>query len=227
METKKTNRANLEKKRSLFFQIGLLTALGFIFVAFEWQAAPRISDITWDIASRIDIDDIDMIRTKTPEVPPPAPALPSHNLAIVDNTVELDNSTLIIDVEPVGNILPEDLFTSSKLDEEPEPDFFIIVEDPPLFNGKPAEIGFREYIKDHLDYPAVAIENGIFGTVFVEFIVDAKGNVTDAKVMRGADPVLDKEALRLIMASPQWTPGKQREKPVKVKYTFPIVFRLR
>ena len=79
----------------------------------------------------------------------------------------------------------------------------------------------------NLRYPQIAIDNGVFGKVFVQFVIDQKGNVIDLQVVRSADPLLDNEALRLIKStSGMWTPGKQREQPVKVRYTFPITFRL-
>ncbi len=230
METKKSDRANLEKKRSVFFQMGLLIALGFAFVAFEWQVAPRISDITWNPVSTTDIIEIDVVRTfpSEPPPPPPAPPQPSFELEIVDNTVDLGDATdFTFDIENGNNILPADLFTKAIVIEEDEDIIFDIVESNALFNGKPADEAFRNYISQNLKYPQVAIDNGVFGKVFVQFVVDQKGNVIDVQVVRGADPSLDNEAIRLIKSSSgMWTPGKQREKPVKVRYTFPITFKL-
>jgi protein TonB len=77
-----------------------------------------------------------------------------------------------------------------------------------------------------LKYPEIAAENGIQGKVFVQFAVNAKGEVTDVVVVRGVDPALDAEAVRVIKSSPKWAPGKQRGRPVKVQFTFPVVFVL-
>jgi protein TonB len=101
-----------------------------------------------------------------------------------------------------------------------------VIEDKPLFNGKPAEEGFREYVGSNTKYPPVAAENGITGRVYVEFTIDKDGTVINVKILRGVDPSLDAEALRVIKASPKWTPGRQRGKTVKVKYQFPVNFRL-
>ena len=76
-------------------------------------------------------------------------------------------------------------------------------------------------------YPEIAKENGISGRVTVQFTIDKDGSVKDVKVLRGVDSSLDKEAVRVIQKSPKWSPGKQRGKPAKVKYTFPIIFQLR
>ncbi len=229
METKKSERANLEKKRSLFFQTGLLLALGFAFAAFEWQVAPRIADIKWELVSSTDGDEIIIARTFHEPPPPPAPPQPTLDLEIVTYDVPVDDGKVDFDWERGENLLPTHDFKPIEIIDEPEPPVLdpTAVEILPTFNGKSAEIGFREYIRDNMHYPEIAIQNGIFGKVFVQFVVDQKGNVVDVQVARSADPSLDNEALRLIKStSGMWTPGKQRDKAVKVRFTFPITFRL-
>jgi protein TonB len=101
---------------------------------------------------------------------------------------------------------------------------FYIVEDMPTFNGGDPATEFRKYIARNLRYPEIAAKNGISGRVIVQFAVDRVGNVVDAVVVRNVDPALDKEAVRVVMSSPKWVPGKQRGKAVKVLFTFPINF---
>lgn len=228
METKKSNRADLEKKRSMFFQTGLLIALGLAFVAFEWRVAPRISDITWEPFPEPDVKEVKITRTFVPDPPPPAPPQPSFEFEIVTDEISIDDGLFDIDWERGENIIPGDIFTPpSVIDEVNEDIPFVTVEDMPKFNGKEAETGFREYMLHNLDYPEIAIQNDVSGKVFVEFIVDQKGNIIDARVVRGVDASLDNEALRLIRAtSGMWSPGKQRDKPVKVRFIFPVTFRL-
>ena len=230
METKKSDRANLEKKRSMFFQTGLLLALCLTFVAFEWQVAVRISDVEWDTPFPADVITLEIPVTR-PDLPPPAPPPPSLELVIVDNTIYVgDVPDIVIDVERGFNLLSADIFGQTSLIEEVETTIFdpFLLEEQALFDGKPAEEAFRSYIAQHLKYPQIAIENGIFGKVFVQFVVDQKGNVVDVQVARGIDPSLDNEALRLIKStSGKWSPGKQQGKPVKVRYTFPIAFKLK
>ena len=103
---------------------------------------------------------------------------------------------------------------------------FQLVEVKPLFNGGDAEKGFREYVYSETVYPVAAQENGIAGRVYLEFTIDTDGSVTDVRILRGVDPLLDAEALRVIKSSPKWTPGKHGGKTVKVKYQFPFVFQL-
>ena len=110
-------------------------------------------------------------------------------------------------------------------EEPPIDDLFFIVEEMPKFLGR-SHNDFRDYIQDNLVYPKEAKEKGIGGRVFVQFAVSSRGNVRDVKVVRGVDPLLDEEAIRVVKSSPQWTPGKQREKNVAVQFTFPITFQL-
>ena len=107
---------------------------------------------------------------------------------------------------------------------EEENKVFDIVEQQPLFPGGPAAL--MKYLSDHTKYPVVAQENGVQGRVTVQFVVNKDGSIVDAKVLRGVDPYLDKEAVRVIMGMPKWKPGMQRGKPVRVKYTVPVMFRL-
>ena len=103
--------------------------------------------------------------------------------------------------------------------------FFVVEEMPDFLNG--GQEAFRKFIAENLKYPETAEENGIEGRVFVQFVVRADGRVGNASIVRGVDPALDQEALRVVMASPEWTPGRQRGKPVDVAFTFPITFRLK
>jgi len=106
-----------------------------------------------------------------------------------------------------------------------EEQVFYVVEESPTFQGGDIS-GFRNFIQKSLVYPEVAQENGIQGKVYISFIVESSGKVSNVKVLRGVDPALDKEAVRAIEASPLWSPGKQRGKAVRVSFTIPIVFQL-
>jgi protein TonB len=94
----------------------------------------------------------------------------------------------------------------------------------PEFPG--GELALRKFIANAIKYPVIAQENGIQGKVYVNFVVDKDGSITAAKIARGVDSSLDKEALRVVNSLPKWKPGMQRGKPVKVSYTVPISFVL-
>ncbi len=114
----------------------------------------------------------------------------------------------------------------TKNDTDIEKEVFVVVEDMPLFNGQPHE-AFREFIGKNLIYPEEAAKKGIEGRVFVSFIVEADGEVTSVKIVRGAHPLLDAAAVRVVELSPKWTPGMQKGTPVRTTFTFPITFNLK
>jgi len=108
--------------------------------------------------------------------------------------------------------------------EKVEDEIFVVVENMPEFPG--GELALRKFIAQAIKYPTIAQENGIQGKVFVNFVVDKDGSISNAKIARGVDPSIDKEALRVIMTLPKWKPGMQRGKAVRVSYTVPISFQL-
>jgi protein TonB len=138
--------------------------------------------------------------------------------------VVIEDELIIEDAEADQNMEIE-IVEFEEEEEVAEEEVFFIVEDMPSFQGKGQE-GFRSWIAKNLKYPEIAAENGISGKVYVQFAVNSKGEVVDAVVVRGVDPALNKEASRVVMASPKWAPGKQRGKAVKVQFTFPINFVL-
>ena len=103
---------------------------------------------------------------------------------------------------------------------------FQLVEEKPSFQGGDAN-QFSMWVNQRLVYPEIAKENGVQGRVTIQFTVEKDGSVTKVKVLRGIDPSLDKEAIRVVSMSPKWTPGKQRNRTVPVTYTFPVIFQLR
>jgi periplasmic protein TonB len=225
MEPKKTERANLEKKRGLFLQIGLVAVMGLVLLAFEWKSRPNIDNTLGEQQFEALDEEIIPI-TRQPETPPPPPPPPPQVIStinIVEDEVDIDDD---FDLSDFGM---DDDFALSTLtyaeEEGDDEEIFIIVEDMPSFKGEGQE-GFRKYIAQNLRYPTIAQENGIQGRVYVQFAVNSKGQVVDVKIARSVDPSLDAEAVRVIKASPPWEPGKQRGQPVKVQFTFPVNFVL-
>lgn len=107
---------------------------------------------------------------------------------------------------------------------EEENKVFDIVEQQPLFPGGPAAL--IKYLSENTKYPVVAQENGVQGRVTVQFVVEKDGSISDVHVLRGVDPSLDKEAVRVVKSMPRWTPGKQNGITVRVNYRVPVLFRL-
>ncbi len=228
MEHKKSRRANLEKSRGLFFEIGLVSALAVTLIAFEWTGSGR-SEIIYETSEDLTLEEeIAPITRQENIVKPPPPNLEiSEVLIIVEDDIEIDNEFIIADAEAdqETEIEIRDYVELPIAEEEFEEEIFFIVEDMPRFNGKDNN-EFRKYIGENLHYPEIAADNGITGTVYIQFVVNKNGKVINIEVVRGVDPALDNEAIRVISSSPGWTPGKQRGKPVNVCFTFPIRFIL-
>lgn len=227
MELKKSDKANLEKRKGLFLQIGLVTVLALLLIAFEWTTREVSTGSLGELADVVMEEEIIPI-TRPEEIQPPPPPPPpqiTEVLNIVEDDVDIDDELFIDDVEARADTRIEFSQIVMEEEEEEEAEIFFIVEDMPDFQGG-GQDAFRRYIAENLRYPTIAAESGIQGRVFVQFVVNKDGVVSDATVVRGVDPVLDREAVRVIMSSPQWTPGRQRGAPVRVAFTFPINFVL-
>ena len=230
MEIKKSPKANLENKKTLFREIGLIAALALVLLVFEWSTTDK--EVSSLAANTTVITDEEQAPI-TQETPPPPPEqikepVMTEELQIVENDVKVetdfistDDSDQKIEIKPYVEAKPVE--EEVEVEEEIP---FAIVEDKPTFQGKDAN-EFTKWVYDNIEYPEIAKENGIQGRVTVQFTIDKDGSVKDVKVLRGVDSSLDKEAVRVLQKSPKWSPGKQRNKPVKVKYTFPIIFQLR
>jgi periplasmic protein TonB len=225
MELKKSKKADLERNKSIFLQVGLVVVLSLILIAFEWTTKP-VEDDSDKLVSEtaFEVEEMQITRREEPPPPPPEQKV-AEILNIVQDDVELDDN---FDFDVEADASTEFRFTGfvDEKEEFTEEEVFYIVEDMPKFNGGDPATEFRKYIAQNLRYPEIAAENGISGRVIVQFAVNSTGRVVDAVVVVGVDPALDREALRVVMASPVWTPGRQRGKEVKVLFTFPINFVL-
>lgn len=228
MEAKKAKKANLERNRGIFLQLGLILVLSLVLIAFEWTTRPNTDDDEKLVAeTTFEVEEMQVTRRE--EQPKPEPQEQqkvTEILNIVEDDVDIDDD---FDFDVEADASTEFEFTGfvDDMEEEfEEEEVFYIVEDMPTFNGGEPAVEFRKYIAQNLRYPDIAAENGISGRVIVQFAVNKQGRVVDAVVVAGVDPALDKEAIRVVTTSPPWTPGKQRGKPVKVLFTFPINFVL-
>lgn len=226
MEVKKNHNVDLEPNRPTFFLVGLVVVMAIVLVAFEWTSRPELNTELADAGEVIIEEEIVPITRQQELQQQPPPQQVIEDLEIVEDDEEIEDEIEIIDNEATDDMEFEIMDVIEEEDEETVEEVFIIVEDMPLFNGKKAEEGFREYISNNLEYPAIAAENGISGKVLVQFAVDKTGKVVDVVLLRGQHPALDKEAIRVVRSSPKWTPGKQRGRAVKVQFVFPISFVL-
>ena len=216
MEPKKNPEISLEKKKGLFFQIGLILALVIVLVAFEWKSYEKV-DYNLGQLNLDDLEEEIIPITKQEIKPPPPPPPPPEVSEIVEDEVEIEDELEIEDTE-------SDEDEEIEIEEEDDDEFFMVVENMPEFPG--GDLGLMKYIQKNVKYPAIAKEYNITGKVYVSFIVDKSGSVTNVKIVRGVDKNLDAEAMRVVKSLPKYKPGKQRGKAVRVMFTIPINFTL-
>ena len=228
MEVKKSAKANLENKKLFFAEIGLVAALLVVWGAFEYTSKEK-KESTLEADNTVIIEEeIVPITESTPPPPEAAPKIPvlSDQIEIVTDDIQVDDMFQSLDDDNTGVEIMDyvDEVQEEVIEEEAIP--FQLVENKPKFNGGDAN-EFSKWVNQRLVYPEIAKENGVQGRVMLQFTVNADGSVSNVKVLRGVDPALDKEAMRVVSSSPKWTPGKQRDRAVKVTYTFPVIFQLR
>ncbi len=225
MEVKKSPKADLENKKTVFMQIGLVVVLAIVLIAFEWSTSD-VEASQFEMMDDVEAEEEIIPITRQEEVKPPPPPPPpkvTDVLNIVDDDVELDEELDIEDTE-IDEDTEIEFDISLEEEETDDAPVFFIVEEMPEFPG--GDTALRKYIAQSVKYPVIAQENGIQGRVYVQFVVGTDGKVSQVKVARGVDPNLDKEAIRVVQSMPKWKPGKQRGKAVKVSYTVPINFVL-
>jgi len=227
METKKSLKANLEKGKSLNLLMGVVVATGLLFVSCEWGTSDKKIETFDRDGGIIWTDEIPITMPEPPTPPPPPPkTVVADVFTVVDDTKNVADNPLITSEDTPDTPQP-DVYVPPTItpDEEDAGDTpFIVVEEMPVFPGGDQEL--LRFVNRSIKYPVIAQENGIQGRVTCSFVINRDGSVVDAEIVRGVDPSLDKEALRVIGTMPKWKPGMQRGKPVRVKYTIPITFRL-
>ncbi len=230
MEIKKTPKADLENKKLLFREIGLMISLAAVLVAFEWSSKDKESStIQAGPQAAVEVENVPITQQETP--PPPEnirEPVVSDVLQIVNNDIKVASTILSTeDVKGVGVDIKDYVVTQAAPEEASDEVIpFAIVEEKPKFQGGDQN-DFTKWVSSHIDYPEIAKENGVQGRVTLQFTVDTDGSVKNVSVLRGVDASLDKEAVRVVSSSPKWTPGRQRNKSVKVRYTFPVIFQLK
>jgi len=224
MKAVKTSKKSLEKNRIIFFEIGMILALSVILFAFEW-GKKDIDNIGIEAREVVEVIEEMVPVTKT-KIEKPLPKLPATTILniVPDDQIDIDDN-IYINAEGGENVEVPD-YVPIPLPEEivDEPEYFRSVEIMPAFPG--GEIARLQYLSQNVKYPQLARETGIQGIVYVEFIVDTDGSITNARIRRGIGGGCDEEALRVVESMPAWSPGIQRTQPVRVLFTMPIKFTL-
>ncbi len=228
MEVKKAPKANIETQKTTFFLMGLVVALAVLFVGFEWSSTISKLDeavIVQDVLAEEEIEITQRDPTPPPPPPPPEPEVPEI-IEVTEEKVEtkIDLSSLEDDQSKAQIQTYTPPPPPKPVEEEATEEIFVVVEKQPVFPG--GTTALMKFLGDNIKYPVIAQENGIQGRVITNFVVERDGSISDVQVVRGQDPSLDREAVRVIKTMPKWTPGQQRGKAVRVRFTLPVVFRL-
>lgn len=227
MEAKKTPRADLENRKGLYLEIGLVTILSLCLLAFNWKSYEKEAKVinTRDVDMVIDADVIQTQEEETPPPPPEEPEVVATELTVVENDAELTNEVGIINAEDNANKAQEEFHVEETVEEViVEEEIFLVVEEDPEFPGGLEALG--KYLSENIKYPALAKENNITGRVFVSFVVEKDGHVGNIKILRDIGGGCGAEAVRVVKAMPKWKPGKQRGKPVRSQFNLPVSFEL-
>lgn len=228
MEAKKNPQVDLSRKKGLFFTIGMVITCLFVISAFEWKTYAEITKV--NIQDEETFEEILDIPITNIQPPPPPPVLQQPEVIEVPNDEEIDEEIKVnLEVEfkeivppappikPKENVIPKPI-------EEPEEKIFLFSEEQAVPVG--GNKAFYRYVQKAMKYPAQARRMGVEGKVFIQFVVEKDGSLTDIKILKGIGSGCDEEAVRVLKAAPKWKPGKQRGKAVRVRRSLPIKFNL-
>ncbi len=223
MEIKKTEEASIEKKKISLFLLGLTIASIFVLLGFELRSA--LSSKLEPMAEKAGMDDeiIEevVMQENTPPPPPPPPPPPEPEvIEVVDDKKEVKEQEIAKTTEVDQKIEIFDEPEAPKVEK-----IFTVVEKNPSFPG--GEEKLFEYLGKTISYPQMAKEAGVKGKVYVQFVVEKDGSITDIKIIRGIGSGCDDEAKKAVKNMPKWEPGEQRGKPVRVRFVLPVNFSLR
>ncbi len=231
MEVKKSPKADLERTKGLGLLMGFVVGLAVLFVGFEWSERDvKVVSADEGVQDIIAEEEVEITRQENTPPPPPPPAAPvvTDILNVVDDDIELDQQDIVSSEDNAAEAQTQTYVAPAAVQEEEEEEaaqqIFTVVEKQPEYPGGTAEL--FKYLSKAIKYPVIAQENGIQGRVVCSFVVNRDGSIVDIQVMRGVDPSLDKEAVRVISEMPKWKPGEQRGKPVRVRFILPVQFRL-
>ncbi len=223
MEVKKKPEADLTKKTGMFLNLGLVLSLGIVITAFSWR--------TYDDGDLMNLGQVDdnfeeiMEVPPTEQPPPPPPVIQQPEIIEVPDEEEIEQEIEVdLDVEITEETAIEEIIVSDEPEEEEADEIFTIVEEQPTPNGGMA--AFYAFVRKNLKYPSQARRMGIEGKVFVQFVVDKDGKITDVQAIKGIGAGCDEEAIRVLKNHPKWKAGKQRGRPVRVRMVIPITFKL-
>lgn len=225
MEVKKSKKADLENKRSMFMEIGLVVALAVVIIMFSVSQREKVV-AELDLGGVADeIEVIDVTQEKEPETVPvqqQTVAVITDILNVVRNDTQINTSFDFVDFDTEDITIAPIEVEAEEIEEET---IVLTAEQKPTFQGGDLN-AFRNWVNARLSYPELARENNIQGTVTVSFVIEKDGRLTNIQVLKSPDKTLSDEAVKVLAKSPKWEPARQRNMPVRFRYTLPVVFKL-
>lgn len=223
MEEKKSPKANLENKKLTFILIGLIISLAVAWAVFEIKSYDKRE--LADIGRTVEVVEEEMVEITKQEQKPQPVEVPKQTtqIQVVEDDVEVEDVEINAEVDQ-NEVIEEYVAPEIVEDEVVEAEIFTVVEQMPEFPGGMNRLA--DYLATNIRYPQLARESGIQGRVFINFVVEADGSVTNVRVIRSLGGGCDEEAMRVVRAMPRWTPGRQRGRAVRVSYNLPVNFRL-
>jgi protein TonB len=225
VELKKNPSKDLRKQSHLFHNIGLVLSLLICIYAFEYKVYNVVSEVKINSSNEQFDELIDIPQTVQP--PPPKPAIQNPEIIEVPDEKEIiEDIEIDLDIEMTENdVIEEVILTIPEPEEEKVEEIFTIVEEQPTpIDGYS---GFYKWVGKNLNYPSQARRMGIEGRVFLQFVVEKDGSLTDIKVIKGIGGGCDEEAKRIVSEYPgKWKPGKQRGRAVRVRFSWALKFAL-
>ena len=224
MEVKKYPEADLSLRVGMFLSLGLVIALGVVIGAMEYRdyGDGKLKDLG-NLSEEFD-EVLEVPPTEQPPPPPPKIQLPQ--IIEVPDEEEIEEEIEVeLDIEITEETVIEEVEIVEEAEEEEVDEIFTIVEDGAEFPGRYSG-AFYKFVQKNLKYPSQARRLGVEGRVFLQFVVDKDGSITNVRAVRGIGAGCDEEAVRVLQKSPKWKPGKQRGRPVKQQMVLPITFKL-
>ncbi len=224
MEVKKNPKVDLQNKKGIFLEIGLIVALAFCVVAFSLGQSKKSIEIIEVSGPEVEMDLVDITKPEEPKTQAPvkqAVKLISDFIKVVKNDTKIETEFDFADFTE-DEIVVEEIEVVEEVAEEAA---FIKVEVMPSFMGGDLNT-FRMWVAQEFKIPAIAAENGIQGKVVVQFVIEKDGRLSSIEFLQSPDRVYEDEVRRVLMKSPRWTPGRQRDAVVRVRYILPIDCRL-
>ena len=226
MEIKKSPKADLQNRKGLFLEIGLIISLLLVVAAFKYAPKEyRIEQVDLNYGPiEEEITEITRNEQKPPEAPKKIEIKVYNDiLDIVTNDTKITTDISFDEFEEGLEITTQvvEVEEEEVVDDTP----YIKVEKMPTFQGGDLNT-FRKWVQERIKYPQIAQENGITGRVVLSFVVEKDGSVTNIQVLQSPDRSLGEEASRVLGTSPKWEPGQQSSQKVRVKYTLPVMFQI-